>query len=337
MDSRKPIRLFISYSHKDEKLRIKLEEHLATLIRSGDIEIWNDRRISAGQQWAREIDERLDSSQIVLLLVSAAFISSDYCYGIELTRALEKHNSGEARVIPIILRSVDWSGTPFANLQALPRDAKPISNWRNTDEALAKVVSEIGKVCNEIQENFANDSSKLQRLNHRLIPLACRAIIFFLMERYMQEKRNYGYDVRFETYEATDFTRPMDSGVSLFLHRVRQDRALELDFILTAWGKSAQNQQMLAGWMMEQFERTPELPLGLMEYVSPEELTPLGITVSISSSKEDIHQIWKTITDVPFQISIPYVAGFKRIEGVKAEDEEFFAQLKKRWSSDLMP
>src|SRR6185436_6857605 len=99
--------------------------------RTGEIEGWQDRKITAGEEWAREIDENLESAQIVLLLISAAFLSSDYCYGIEMKRALEKHDSGKARVIPIILRPVDWSGAPFAKLQALPKDAKPVTKWKN--------------------------------------------------------------------------------------------------------------------------------------------------------------------------------------------------------------
>jgi hypothetical protein len=204
----KPIQVFVSYSHKDERLLSKLEEHLAILKRSGAIDIWHDRRITAGDEWAKKIADNLESSQIILLLITPAFISSDYCYGTEMSRALEKHESGEARVIPIILKSVDWTTAPFGKLQALPKDAKPVASWRSADEAWANVAEGIRKVVIE----------------------------------------------------------------------------------------------------------------------------PLGVTVSISPSKEDGHQIWKTITDVPFQVSVPYVASFKSAEGDEAEDEVFMARFRKRFT-----
>jgi len=329
----KAIQLFVSYSHKDEKLRSKLEEHLGILKRSGTLEIWHDRKITAGDEWAAKIAENLESSQIILLLITPSFISSDYCYGTEMSRALEKHESGEARVIPIILRSVDWSGSPFAKLQALPKDAKPVANWRSADEAWANVAEGIRKVCREIQESYSSASRELQDLSHHIIPLACNAIMVFLRERYSQENFYLGPHARFEVYTATDFANPMEFGISLFLHRVRQGPTLELDFILTAWARTAQHQHALAGWVMEQLRGKPAMPQGLMEELSPEAIESLGVTVNISPSKEDVHKIWKTITDAPFQVSVPYVANFKSADGVEAEDEAFLARFRRRFDS----
>ena len=83
-------------------------------------------------------------------LVSAAFLASDYCYDIEMKRALEKHEKGEARVIPIIIRPIDWSGAPFSKLQALPKDAKPVSSWANRDEAWTDVAKGVRKAIGEL-------------------------------------------------------------------------------------------------------------------------------------------------------------------------------------------
>jgi len=135
----KPIEIFYSYSHKDEHLRAELETHLAILKQQGIITGWYDRRISAGKEWKGEIDKHLNTAAIVLLLISADFIASDYCYDVEMKRAMERHKAGEARVIPIILRPSDWKGTPFDGLQALPKDAKPVVNWRSHDEAFRDV------------------------------------------------------------------------------------------------------------------------------------------------------------------------------------------------------
>jgi hypothetical protein len=135
--------LFFSYSHKDEGLRDKLEVHFAMLKRQGVIETWHDRRIVAGDDFAGRIGEELERADIILLLVSPDFLASDYCYDIEMTRAIERHQAGEARVIPVVLRPCDWHDAPFGMLNAAPKDGKPISTWPDLDEALLDVVKAI--------------------------------------------------------------------------------------------------------------------------------------------------------------------------------------------------
>jgi hypothetical protein len=141
-----PVELFYSYAHEDEKLRKKLETHLSTLRREGLIVGWHDRNISAGSEWAEEIDERLRRAKIILLLISPDFIASDYCYGIEMKLALERHEKGEARVIPVILRPADLKDTPFMKLQALPRNALPVVKWRSQDDAFVDIAQGIRRV-----------------------------------------------------------------------------------------------------------------------------------------------------------------------------------------------
>ncbi|AUX42955.1 hypothetical protein SOCE26_043950 [Sorangium cellulosum] len=138
-----PIRLFFSYSHKDEALRDALEAHLALLKREGLLQSWHDRRIAAGDAWAGQIDKHLHEADVILLLVSADFLASDYCFDREMKRALERHDAGEARVIPVILRQTDWHGAPFARLQALPKGGKPVTSWQNQDEAWTEVAKGI--------------------------------------------------------------------------------------------------------------------------------------------------------------------------------------------------
>ena len=135
----KPLEVFFSYAHEDEKLRDELAKHLKLLKREGVINDWHDRQIMPGSQWKDQIDGHLESADIILLLVSADFLDSDYCYDIEMKRALERHEQGEATVIPIILRPVDWQGAPFGRLQCLPKDAKPVTSWTNQDEAFLDI------------------------------------------------------------------------------------------------------------------------------------------------------------------------------------------------------
>jgi TIR domain len=147
------LEIFFSYAHTDEKLRKKLEEHLSILKWEGNIVEWHDRKIGAGQEWAREIDTHLTKAQIILLLVSAAFLHSDYCTGIEMKQAIERHEHGEAKVIPIILSPVLWQSSPLGKLQALPKDGKPVRShyWYNQDEAFTDVAAGILKVVNELK------------------------------------------------------------------------------------------------------------------------------------------------------------------------------------------
>lgn len=111
-------KVFLSYSHSDETFRNQLDKQLSLLKRQGIIDIWHDRLIGGGEELNREISTHLESANIILLLVSADFLASDYCYEREMIRAMERHESGDAIVIPVILRACDWHGAPFGKLMA---------------------------------------------------------------------------------------------------------------------------------------------------------------------------------------------------------------------------
>src|SRR5262245_62374587 len=111
---------------------------------------WHDRRIGAGKEWEKEINEHLYRADIILLLVSSDFLASDYCYDVEVKTAMERNDNGEARVIPIILRPVDWKGALFGKLQALPKDARPVTDWPNRDEAFLNVAQGIRVAAEEL-------------------------------------------------------------------------------------------------------------------------------------------------------------------------------------------
>ena len=147
------VRLFYSYSHEDESLRDELAKHLSSLKRQGIIAEWHDRRIGAGDEWKGAIDENLEEAQIILLLVSSSFLASDYCWDVETKRALERHNLGDAKVIPVILRPCDWHGAPFAKLQSLPMDGKSITSWANRDEAFTNVALGIRRAIEAMTAN----------------------------------------------------------------------------------------------------------------------------------------------------------------------------------------
>ena len=153
VSSTQAINVFFSYAHQDEKLRDQLETHLSLLKRQGVITGWHDRKIGAGQEWNHEIDTHLNTSHIILLLISANFINTDYCWDIEVKRAMERYEAHEARVIPVIIDSVDWKSAPFGKLQPLPKGGKPVKKWGNRAEAFANIAQGIRTVAEELTAN----------------------------------------------------------------------------------------------------------------------------------------------------------------------------------------
>jgi internalin A len=135
--------VFFSYSHKDESLRDDLETHLKLLQRQRVISVWHDRKIPSGTEWDREIDGRLEQAAIILLLVSADFMASDYCWEKEVKRAMELHAEKRATVVPVLLRACDWTKAPFARLQGLPRHLTPVTEWKSRDAAWTDVAKGI--------------------------------------------------------------------------------------------------------------------------------------------------------------------------------------------------
>lgn len=132
--------VFISYAHEDITFLEELTRHLAMMMRNGEISIWRDQQIMAGGEWSREIDERLKSANVILMLVSPDFFASDYCTTVEMNYALKKHEAGGAKVIPVLLRPSDWASSPLQKLQALPTGARPVIEWRRRDKAYQSIV-----------------------------------------------------------------------------------------------------------------------------------------------------------------------------------------------------
>jgi len=146
-----------------------LVTHLAALKRQSVITDWHDRKIGVGTEFAREIDAHLKEARLILLLVSPDFIASDYCYNIEVSRAMEKHEGGDAIVIPVILKPCDWEKTSFGSLQALPTNAKPVAMWDNEDSAFLDITNGIREAVDRIARHDGADRST-KTIIHKPIP-----------------------------------------------------------------------------------------------------------------------------------------------------------------------
>lgn len=154
----KPIRIFSIYTHEDEALRGQLEKHLWLLRRARQIGQWHDREISAGEKWRDKIDENLNAADLILVLVSPDFLASNYAYDVELKRAMERHEAGEAVVVPVILRPCDWASSPLAKLQALPSDARPVTSWPSRAEAFKNIAEGVRLIAERLQAKERGDS-----------------------------------------------------------------------------------------------------------------------------------------------------------------------------------
>jgi hypothetical protein len=154
-EDRMAVEVFISYAHKDRKLRDELATHLSNLRNQGVISDWYDGDIPPGTEWKTQIMDHLKTAQIILLLISADFMASRFCYSIELKEAIARHNANQARVLPIILRDTDWKGAPFEKLQMLPTEAKPISKWSNRDTAFKDVVQGIRRAILDLNTSMS--------------------------------------------------------------------------------------------------------------------------------------------------------------------------------------
>jgi TIR domain/CHAT domain len=153
-----PVDVFIAYSRKDDDLRSKLVTHLSLLKRQGKIAAWYDGDIEIGSEWEVQLQDRLDSSPIILLLISADFLASEYCYETEMKRAIERHQAKTALVIPILLRPCDWQGSPFSALQGLPKDLKPVTLWSDQDSAFLDIAQGIRKALDSVHARLQSKS-----------------------------------------------------------------------------------------------------------------------------------------------------------------------------------
>ena len=149
----KRCRVFVSYARVDEPYRRRLEVHLAQLRRDGLVEVWSDQAVKAGSDWERDIQHRLTTADIVILLVTPDFVASHYCFDKELPEALRRHEEEGVRILPVHVKTVDLANLPFGKFQGLPADLRPIVAWRRADDAWSQVARWVRRAAEEILQN----------------------------------------------------------------------------------------------------------------------------------------------------------------------------------------
>jgi hypothetical protein len=146
------LKVFFSYAHEDHRYRDRLDQHLAALKWEGSIETWHDQRIVAGTDWREATAGKLDEADVILLLISADFLASDFCVDVQMEQAIARHRQGAAHVVPIPVRPADWGAMPFASLQPLPRSRRPIASLEDQDAAWKEVAEGIRELVARTQK-----------------------------------------------------------------------------------------------------------------------------------------------------------------------------------------
>lgn len=260
------VKILFCYAHEDEALLNKLKTHLKPLQLEGLIEGWHDRDISAGMDWEREISNHLNEAQIILLLISPDFMGSDYCYSIEMKRALERYERSEARVIPVILRHVYWNGGPLGVLQALPTDGKPVTDQEgyHQDRAFYDITRGIHKIVEQlslfqvvaalktdIARGTFESGTPLQEIplaeQYKVTPEAIHEALLVLEAggfiQHLPDQGYVSYAVTLQEAEDIYQTREVLEGLAsrLFSQRATPDRVIELEKAIDAFAEAARN------------------------------------------------------------------------------------------------
>jgi len=185
-----PVDIFIAYSHEDLSYKNVLKKFLVPMLRAKKITLWDDYDIKAGQEWDNIIKKRLYGADIVLLLLSVDSLASEYFYGQEVEASLERHQKGEAVVIPVILRHCDWKNTLLSSLEALPEKGKPVLAWSPQEEAFQDIVSRLREVVEEIQTKKNHASQQAETLQH--FQAACKAADhLFAKKNWLEARKGY--------------------------------------------------------------------------------------------------------------------------------------------------
>ncbi len=167
-----PIQVFCCYAREDQPFLLVLKRHLRPFELDGLITVRADIDISPGEDWEQKINHYLNTAQMILLLISPDFMASDYCYSKEMMRAMERHKSGEACVIPILLRPTYWYRAPFGKLRVLPTNNEVVTsiNWHTLDDAFFDVTKGIEKAVEKWKEAVV-ERKRLRQEQARMIAL----------------------------------------------------------------------------------------------------------------------------------------------------------------------
>ena len=160
-----PIKVFISYAHKDEDYKNTLRTILKPLERREEIKVWDDSSIIAGGEWDDEIKAALENADVLLFLISFDFVASDYINDVEIKKAMTRYEERKVKIIPIIIRPCDLKESGISRFQGLPKGAKPITTWDNEDEAWLDVNKGLKRLFDSMKKKSNDNANNSQNAN----------------------------------------------------------------------------------------------------------------------------------------------------------------------------
>ncbi|MBL7828084.1 MAG: SUMF1/EgtB/PvdO family nonheme iron enzyme [Saprospiraceae bacterium] len=164
-----PLKTFIIYARADARYKDELLTHLRPFVKNELLEKWVDSDLLPGEEWEKRIEKELEAAHLVILLVSADAINSDFIEKKELKIALEKKRAGSARVAPILVRDCFWEmHQEIAEMQLLPKDEagniRGVAGWNSTDSAWTSCVRELKRLVDEIREALIKEAEEAKKL-----------------------------------------------------------------------------------------------------------------------------------------------------------------------------
>lgn len=160
MDRSTPLTVFVSYAHEDEAYCEELLTALRPLEDTMPVKVWSDRSIGPGEDYFDAILSKLGAAKIVLLLVTERFLGSD-ATRVEVEYALAKRETGQSRVIPIIVEDCAWHDSPLATLQALPPGLTPVAESGDSAKLWIEIASGVARAVEELAQPQRNPEYEL--------------------------------------------------------------------------------------------------------------------------------------------------------------------------------
>ena len=218
------LKLFISYSHKDETLVSKFISHIVPLKHNGIIEEWYDRKIGAGSEFQKNIDNNLENADIICLMISDNFLSSTACMQ-EKNNALELRTTKGIKVIPLILSPCLWTECKdLSNLLAIPTDGRPLTSFSDQNEGWVDAITWIKKSCKPINQiknlrikelftTFLNSTELLAKSHKEKETLSLNDIFVFpMLKHYDNEENSHKYDSELFSAEILKYSKIIIAG-----------------------------------------------------------------------------------------------------------------------------
>jgi|GEM_PF-6320901 len=302
-------RFFISYRRKDSQQIVgRIYEKLTDYF--GDDAVFLDvDDIPTGSNFREHIRQMIVGSDAMLVIMGGLWLGSfaerdpgklDHVL-IELEVALDQG----VPMIPMLIgqtRMPDEKELPESIAQVSFRNAFSLDIRAGFDRDITRLINHLDSL------RLGQGQPHRHEADHRLVHQSCKAVLEVFRATFPAEDHVFGANMRYLIYSTNEFRLPMNTGISLFLHRIVQDSAslIELHLIVTAWGFNANVQHLIIGWVVEYLKRNPVLPIEKLSEAGLDAIPP-GVTLRIFPSTENPLEIWRAITDQPYQISASYV------------------------------